>query len=168
MSGLYEDYKVYGPYMRKDGRQQVCLVHKASGLKKTVSYPKYLMEISLGRNLLHSETVDHINGDFTDNRIENLQILDRGAHCALDVKRLKQQVTNCVFCGSEVVLTGRRLSTRLQNQKRGKVGPFCSRRCSGKYGKSLQEGAAMIKSAELEAEYTTLKQDGAFRGETTE
>ena len=63
--------KVYGPYTRKDGRQHVILVHEDLS-RQTMSYPKYLMEQHLKRALLASETVDHINNDFTDNRIENL------------------------------------------------------------------------------------------------
>ena len=38
---MYEDYKVYGPYKRRDGRQHVIL--KKDKIKITVSYPKYLM-----------------------------------------------------------------------------------------------------------------------------
>lgn len=44
----------------------------------TISYPKALMEVHLGRVLIYpDETVDHINNDPMDNRIENLQILSR-------------------------------------------------------------------------------------------
>jgi hypothetical protein len=66
---------VYGPYTRKDGRKHVVLW---DGVKtKTVSYPKFLMERKLGRKLIPPETVDHINGDFSDDRPENLQVLNR-------------------------------------------------------------------------------------------
>jgi hypothetical protein len=46
------------------------------GVWTTISYPKALMEVHLGRVLNYpDETVDHINNDPMDNRIENLQIL---------------------------------------------------------------------------------------------
>ena len=77
--------KVYGPYTRKDGRQHVILVHEDLS-RQTMSYPKYLMEQQLGRPLLASKTVDHINNDFTDNRIENLQILTRAENAAKELK----------------------------------------------------------------------------------
>jgi len=46
--------KVYGPYTRKDGRQHVILYE--NGTRKTVSYPKYLLETKLGRPLDSNET----------------------------------------------------------------------------------------------------------------
>lgn len=49
---------------------------KTDGEWTTISYPKALMEVHLGRVLNYpDETVDHINNDPMDNRIENLQIL---------------------------------------------------------------------------------------------
>jgi len=69
--------KMYGPYLRKDGRKHILWYDTITKQKITESYPKYLMEKYLGRKLTKDETVDHINNDFTDNRIENLQILSR-------------------------------------------------------------------------------------------
>lgn len=43
--------------------------------RKCISYARYLMCVKLGRILTSKETVDHINNDPTDDRIENLQIL---------------------------------------------------------------------------------------------
>jgi|GraSoi2013_100cm_1033763.scaffolds.fasta_scaffold18608_2 hypothetical protein len=69
---------VYGPYSRKDERKHVVLW---DGIKtSTVSYPKFLMERKIGRKLEPHETVDHINGNFTDDRPENLQILTRAGN----------------------------------------------------------------------------------------
>jgi len=39
-----------------------------------------VMEEHLGRKLLTNEIVHHVNGDRTDNQIENLVVMDRGAH----------------------------------------------------------------------------------------
>ena len=123
--------KVYGPYTRKDGRQQVVLVHENSR-KQTMSYPKYLMEQHLKRALLGSETVDHINNDFTDNRIENLQILTRAENAAKEMRRPERAKKfyefTCPMCGTFAV---KPLNFVKANKSKGRAGPFCSRKCAG-------------------------------------
>lgn len=46
-----------------------------NGVKKREH--RYLMEISLGRDLMENEHVYHINGNPKDNRIENLIIISK-------------------------------------------------------------------------------------------
>lgn len=77
---MYENLRKLGPYTRKDKRKIILI--KINEKMKTMSYPKYLMEEHLGRCLTKDETVDHINADFTDDRIENLQILSRAENAA--------------------------------------------------------------------------------------
>jgi endogenous inhibitor of DNA gyrase (YacG/DUF329 family) len=47
----------------------------------------------------------------------------------------------CPICQKEFILEGRKLKDAKQNQKRGKAGPFCSKKCAGVYGKMKQMGA---------------------------
>lgn len=80
---LYPSFNsVLGPYLRKDGRKHIVLNNTAlkTGNKnkiKTISYPKALMEIQLGRKLLKDETVDHIDENKSNDDLNNLQILSR-------------------------------------------------------------------------------------------
>lgn len=123
--------KIYGPYTRKDNRQHVCIIY-TDGTRKTKSYPRFLLETHLNRELTKEETVDHINNDFTDNRIDNLQIL------TLQENILKQHQLNprktvtfiCPNCNKEATKWE---SDVKHNKKCGKSGPFCSRKCAGQF-----------------------------------
>ena len=147
---VYDEYKMYGPYLRKDGRQHVCLVG-LGGRRKTVSYPKYLVEIRLGSYLDEDDTVDHINGDFSDNRPENLRVLKRSGHAALDVKRRVVGDVLCPMCGTSFQPSG--------NQMRpDTAGPFCSRSCAGKYGAAVQNGSARLGKTLINKSYASHKE----------
>jgi len=121
--------QIRGPYLRKDGRKHMCVVTD-DGKRTTISYPKYLMEIHLGRKLEEHETVDHINNDFTDDRIENLQILSRADNtrkqCALNPRKYYEFI--CPVCHNKSVKAMNQVKA---NKKKGKSGPYCSKRCAG-------------------------------------
>ena len=100
---LYSGFKVYGPYTRKsDGRQIVRLraVDKPHNMK-TISYPKYLVEVYLDRTLNPDEVVDHIDGDFLNNDLSNLRIVDRSTHTKSHQNLKVSQCKFCVVCGKE-------------------------------------------------------------------
>lgn len=122
--------KVYGPYERKDRRKHVIIVHD-DGRKQTKSYPKYLLEQHIGRELLLNETADHIDNDKTNNDITNLQILTRkdNSKKAMNLRPRKVYKFVCPCCGNAAE---KYLNQVLANWKKGKAGPYCSRRCAGK------------------------------------
>lgn len=128
----YLGWKVYGPYKRKDGRSHVCLI--SNGIRKTVSYPRFLIETYLGRKLLDSEEVNHLNGNVGDDRIENFEVIDgtihRKLHRMYSSKYPPKQV-NCAQCGIQFTLDSSTQRTRYSKDTTS--GPFCSRECSGKW-----------------------------------
>lgn len=131
---VYDNCKVYGPYISKqDGRKRV-IVKFPNGRKTTVSYPKYLVEMYLNRYLDDKETVDHIDGDFTNNNLSNLRLVDRTIHAKQDAVHLKSVTVNCVYCKKLFTISGNKLRNRNRRNNSG----FCSRSCSGKYGKNVQ------------------------------
>jgi hypothetical protein len=120
--------KVYGPYLRKDGRKIVILYE--NGERKTVSYPKYLVEEKFGIKLKETETIDHIDGNINNDDFSNLRIIERVDHIKDDVKRLKPKKFICIECGNSFIST--------RKYRKGIAGPFCSKNCSGKYGQRVQ------------------------------
>ena len=124
--------KIYGPYLRKDGRQHVILVD--NGKKKTVSYGKYLLEQKIGRSLESHETCDHIDGDFTNNDLTNLQVLSRRDNILKYAAENPKEVVECKckMCGKKFSREARYVRG---NKKQGKSGPYCSKSCGGKVRK---------------------------------
>jgi len=138
---MEEIKKVYGPYVVTDsnskiyGRKQILLVYK-SGRKRTLLYSRYLMEQHLGRELdPNSETVDHIDGDITNDTVDNLRILPRKEHLIQDSKRVSLVELICVWCGKSSSKSAAKLD---YNAKQGKAGPFCGNSCAGSYRRALQ------------------------------
>lgn len=130
-----DNFKVHGPYSKKDGRQIVIVVER-NGKRRTVSYPKWLMELQLGRRLdPNLETVDHWDSDHSNNDISNLRLVPRDQHSADDTRRVKPVKLTCAWCDEEFERSPRIVRDKA---KKNKAGPFCSRKCAGKYSRMLQ------------------------------
>lgn len=121
--------KIYGPYTRKDGRQHVIIYE--NGKRRTISYPKYLLQKKLRRELDSEETCDHIDNDFTNNSFENLQILSRSENAkkAMSLRPAEMGTFSCPLCDKTFL---RQMRLVKNNWKKGKSGPYCSRSCAGK------------------------------------
>jgi len=128
--------KVHGPYRRKTDGRQIVIVVENNGNRRTVSYPKWLMELQLGRRLDPDlETVDHYDTDIDNNDISNLRIVPRHEHSANDTRRVKLVKFTCAWCDKEFERSPRLVRDKA---KKNKAGPFCSRACAGKYSRKLQ------------------------------
>jgi hypothetical protein len=130
-----DDFKIWGPYKKKNGRQIVIVVNH-NGKKRTVSYPKWIMECQLGRQLdPDKETVDHYDSNFDNNNLDNLRIVERSQHSGDDTRRVKHVKFNCAWCDKEFERSPRLIRDKA---KKNKAGPFCGRGCAGKYSRKLQ------------------------------
>lgn len=131
-----DNFTIYGPYKRKKDSRQIVIVVDRKGKKRTVSYPKWLMEIQMGRPLDKDlETVDHWDSNIDNNDLSNLRIIPRSEHSANDTRRVKNVVFECAWCDKEFERSPRLIRDKA---KKNKAGPFCSRNCAGKYSRMLQ------------------------------
>ena len=144
---VYENCKMYGPYTSKqDGRLRVIMVYENKD-KKTISYPKYLVEKYLNRYLSNKETVDHIDGNFIDNDLSNLRVIERSKHCSDDAIANKDEIHLCIWCKTSFIIKGANLHYRNRKLSSG----FCSKKCSGQYGAWIQkENAPLLTTLKLE------------------
>lgn len=129
--------KIYGPY-QNNGRLRGVIAF-LDGSKKTISWPKFLMQEHLGRELIEPETVDHIDGNPLNNDLTNLRIKDRSTHAKDDVKKWQSKIFDCPVCSSKFELSGTRLRNSYYNRQRGKAGPFCGRSCAGKASNQIEK-----------------------------
>lgn len=86
--------RTYGPYRAKDGRARVVHYFRENGRQRTTSesYPRYLWRQHIGE-IPEGMEVDHRNGDRTDDRLENYQLLAHGPNAQkafVDNPRLRE------------------------------------------------------------------------------
>ena len=130
---VYENCRLYGPYKsKKDNRLRIQVIF-SDGRRTYMSYPKYLMEVHLGRYLEKDET-DPLNND-----ISNLTVIDRAEHANNDAVRNKNITVVCQYCGKEFTIPESKVRGR-NRADRHQSGYFCSRECTGKYGNAVQHG----------------------------
>jgi len=112
---LENHYNWKGGYSKHSSGYRLKRISKG----KYVFEHRYIMEEFLGRKLSFNETIHHINGIKTDNRIENLEILSRSEHSHLHPKpRLERPAFVCGIC-KKTYYTRINMDTR----------KFCSNKC---------------------------------------
>ena len=125
-------------YHGKDGRLRVYV--RETG--KTISYPKYLMEKELSRQLAANEHVHHKDLNPLNNKMSNLVIMTDSEHAKEHMTKYYDTTAICGWCGKEFTWTAKHqknfYSNRRNHGQKSEL-PFCSRECSGRYGRHNQE-----------------------------
>jgi len=127
------DLSNYNIYTCKDGRVRAYnkITHAVT------SYPRLLMEIKLGRPLLKTEDVHHIDENPQNNNIENLEVVDHREHDRQHARKYFDKEMICPICGKTFIWTAYQQVKRAGNMQRKnriipKIGPCCSKSCAGK------------------------------------
>lgn len=120
--------KVYGPYLREDGRMHVVIIYD-DGTKRTQSYPRYLYEKFHNVILNPWEDVHHKDEDINNNSIDNLKVISSTNH-ALMHSSTKYTKCICPECDTPFEVATYVVTRGL---KLGRDGPFCKKSCAGKW-----------------------------------
>ncbi len=119
------------------GDYYYCLVKNHPNATKNgyVLHHRVVVENHLSRLLNSNEVIHHRNGDKKDNRIENLEIMDKEAHARLhqSEKGRKWVKLKCPSCG--VIFDREHNRTLLAKKSRYTC---CSNSCRGKFSRYIQ------------------------------
>lgn len=122
---------------KEDNRVRLVTVDN-NGRHTSKSYPRILMEKKLGRPLQFYEDVHHIDGNPSNNNINNLEIKIHGEHQKEHSLKYYDTIEICQICGKEFQMSKEKWQRFFSNMSRTKNKRrcllTCSKSCAGKAG----------------------------------
>lgn len=115
-----------------------CTVSYEDGSKRTVLQHREVLEATLGRQLLRTEVVHHVDGNKRNNTPENLSVMSRSGHATHHAPSAAMRSLVCLRCGTSFE---RASSKERRNKKQHKGGPFCGKSCAGSHHRAQQIAA---------------------------
>ncbi|AFA44492.1 HNH endonuclease [Klebsiella phage K64-1] len=121
-----QDWDTGSLTINPEGRRTVILYNKTTKITSSTAYARYLLAVHNNRYLTENEEADHIDEDFTNDDISNLQILTIEEHRAKSIAngiQAKYDEFVCKGCGIKFL--------RRHNQVKSYT-KYCSKKCSWK------------------------------------
>lgn len=133
----YENYHSSGPFLNKEGRLRINLINCANNYFGML-FSTYLWEVSNHKKVRKSFSIDHIDGDCTNDVLSNLQEISLSDNrkkgtskiISYNNKNSKRLFLWCPVCGERFKIS--RWKVNLKKLKRGKEFHFCCKKCAWK------------------------------------
>lgn len=130
-------------YTNRNGR--MCIAYRDLNHKRhATTYARFLMEQHLGRELTKDEDVHHIDGDKTNDTIENLEIISKkehNKHHAEERRKYYDTEEICYICGNPIEVSAKSHYNKASKNKIRDISSnkyFCCKKCAGLFGKTFQ------------------------------
>ena len=142
--------KVNKLYICKDNRVRAYITYD-SGKTASVSYPRLIMQETLGRELKPYEEIHHIDGNPLNNDVNNLTIINNGEHQRIHMQKYIDKEMICPICGTKFIWTAlqqQRFTSHECQRKKAKnpsSKPFCSKSCRAKYSALVTKQAPVAQ-----------------------
>lgn len=137
----YNGALIYKQWHKKECRWYA-IVYWNENKRTTKSWARYLMETHLGRFLAPSETVDHIDGNKTNDVLENLQILTIAENVKKSARKAKIITIICDNCG-ELFQRNASLIRKKQNNI------FCKPECRDNFASNNNTTVSEARKAKI-------------------
>lgn len=131
---LEEPYKSdwrFGYLVTNRENRKTLILYNSQKDRSSTQYARYLLAVSLGRYLNDEEEVDHIDGDVTNNNLNNLQILSKWEN-VYKSNKLPDVHLQCPVCAVKFTRSRKSLRGKLERAANNLI--CCSRSCGGRFG----------------------------------